>query len=159
MKDFSVCFVCTGNICRSPMARVIFSEMIKSANLESTVDSAGISGWHEGEPMDLRAREVLISHNYLDVAHRAKRLPSDAFKRYTHIICMDKSHLDFINNINKKLMHSNVMVSLLLSFVPNSASLNVPDPYYEDKDFFEEVFQIIELGCRHLLNFILNEIR
>jgi protein-tyrosine phosphatase len=47
-----VLFVCMGNICRSPMAHAVFRHMVRDAGLEGqvAVDSAGIGGWHTGEP-------------------------------------------------------------------------------------------------------------
>lgn len=53
-RTLHVTFVCTGNICRSPMAEKVFAEHIREAGLEESVrvSSAGIDGWHEGEGAD-----------------------------------------------------------------------------------------------------------
>lgn len=47
---YRVCFVCTGNICRSPMAESVFRARVEEAGLAQVVeiDSAGTGGWHEG---------------------------------------------------------------------------------------------------------------
>lgn len=47
---YRVCFVCTGNICRSPMAESVFRSLVADAGLADLVevDSAGTGGWHEG---------------------------------------------------------------------------------------------------------------
>ncbi len=53
---FRICFVCTGNICRSPMAETVFKSLVKKAGLESKVAviSAGTGDWHVGESSDER---------------------------------------------------------------------------------------------------------
>ena len=45
-------FVCTGNICRSPTAEAVARARIEALGLDWRVESAGTSGWHEGEPPD-----------------------------------------------------------------------------------------------------------
>lgn len=59
---FRICFVCTGNICRSPMAETVFKALVARAGLENriTVSSAGTGDWHVGEPSDPRTLAALI---------------------------------------------------------------------------------------------------
>ena len=71
---YRVCFVCTGNICRSPMAESVFRARVAEAGLDGLVevDSAGTGGWHEGDGADPRTVSVLEEHGY-DVAHTARQ--------------------------------------------------------------------------------------
>ncbi|MGH9088858.1 MAG: low molecular weight phosphotyrosine protein phosphatase, partial [Acidimicrobiales bacterium] len=63
---FTLCLVCTGNICRSPMAEVVLRELAARRALDAGtladrvhITSAGTGHWHVGEPMDPRARAAL----------------------------------------------------------------------------------------------------
>ena len=57
-------FVCTGNICRSPMAEVIVRSKLEDAGLGDAVrvSSSGIGDWHVGHKADERARRELANH-------------------------------------------------------------------------------------------------
>ena len=64
MQEFSVLFVCLGNICRSPMAEFIFKHKLQQAGLSElvNVDSAGTAGWHSGEGMHCGTADMLELH-------------------------------------------------------------------------------------------------
>ena len=96
----SVCFVCTGNICRSPMAAVVLAELAAVTSLADgsllggrlVVTSAGTSGWHSGEPMDPRARSALERRGYPDCGHRAQAFASARFATTDLVVCLDRGH-------------------------------------------------------------------
>ena len=58
MEKYKVLFVCLGNICRSPSAEAVMKKLVKDAGMEKSIfiDSAGIMGYHEGDPADQRMR-------------------------------------------------------------------------------------------------------
>ncbi|MEO6089442.1 MAG: protein tyrosine phosphatase, partial [Umezawaea sp.] len=59
-----VTFVCTGNICRSPVAAIVFREHVRRAGLDVEVSSAGTGGWHVGDAADERAARSLVDAGY-----------------------------------------------------------------------------------------------
>ncbi|NYB77286.1 MAG: low molecular weight phosphotyrosine protein phosphatase, partial [Stenotrophomonas maltophilia] len=63
MTRVAICFVCLGNICRSPTAEVVMRHQVESAGLGDRieVDSAGTGDWHVGEPPDARAQAAACS--------------------------------------------------------------------------------------------------
>lgn len=63
--QINILFICLGNICRSPMAEFIMREKIRLAHLDNQifVDSAGTSGWHDGENMHQGTAKVLAKHS------------------------------------------------------------------------------------------------
>jgi protein-tyrosine phosphatase len=72
---FRMCFVCTGNICRSPMAEAVFKDLVRGAGLEGVVAviSAGTGDWHVGEPSDDRTVAALRARGLDGTHHRAKQ--------------------------------------------------------------------------------------
>jgi len=72
-------FVCSGNICRSPMAELVFRARLEDAGLGDAVrvSSAGTGPWHAGEPADKRARATLKAHGY-PTAHGASEVSDEA---------------------------------------------------------------------------------
>src|SRR5690606_28850721 len=91
---YRVCFVCTGNICRSPMAESVFRTRVAEAGLEDLVevDSAGTGGWHEGEGADPRTVAVLRENGY-GAAHTARQFDPSWFRRLDLVVALDAGHL------------------------------------------------------------------
>ena len=88
--------VCLGNICRSPLAEGILSHMCKEQNLDWTIDSAGTSSWHIGEPPHNGSIEI-AAENGIDISHqKARQFSSSDFKNFDLILAMDSENL---NNI------------------------------------------------------------
>jgi protein-tyrosine phosphatase len=92
---YRVCFVCLGNICRSPMAEVVLREELAQAGLAglAEVDSAGTGDWHVGGPMDRRARAELSRRGYDGSAHRARQFQPSWFAQRDLVLAMDLANL------------------------------------------------------------------
>ena len=91
---YRVCFVCTGNICRSPMAEWVLRARIAEAGLSDVVevDSAGTGDWHVGDDADPRTVRVLARHGYPS-RHVARQFqPADLLRRDL-VIALDHGHL------------------------------------------------------------------
>lgn len=91
---YRVCFVCTGNICRSPMAESVFRARVAEAGLDALVevDSAGTGGWFEGDGADPRTVTVLESAGY-EQSHRARQFRASWFSGLDLVIALDAGHL------------------------------------------------------------------
>ncbi|MGI9311038.1 MAG: low molecular weight protein-tyrosine-phosphatase, partial [bacterium] len=85
-----VLFVCLGNICRSPTAQGVLEREAEKAGLTAafSVDSAGVGGWHAGDPPDPRSQAVAAQHEVV-LPGRARQVRDDDFSRFDHLICMD----------------------------------------------------------------------
>ena len=81
-----IVFVCSGNICRSPMAELVFRHHLEDAGLGDAVrvSSAGIGPWHAGEPADKRARATLKAHGY-PTKHIASEVSADDLNAWIDI--------------------------------------------------------------------------
>src|SRR5882724_9144647 len=90
---YRVCFVCTGNICRSPMAEAVLRRMVVDAGLAGEVEvrSAGTGDWHIGQDADPRALAVLRRHGY-PLAHTARQWAVADFDGADLVVALDRGH-------------------------------------------------------------------
>ncbi|MFI0998393.1 low molecular weight protein-tyrosine-phosphatase [Streptomyces galbus] len=156
---YRVCFVCTGNICRSPMAEAVFHARVAEAGLDGTVevDSAGTGGWHEGEGADPRTVDVLEEHGY-SLAHTARQFRPAWFDRLDLVIALDAGHLKALRRL-APTPEDAAKVRLLRSYDPAAGhDLDVPDPYYGGRDGFEECLEMVEAASEGLLAAVRDEV-
>jgi protein-tyrosine phosphatase len=141
-EPLHVTFVCSGNICRSPMAEKMFAHQIDERGLGTLVrvSSAGTGHWHEGEPADRRATHVLRDRGY-PTAHRAAALDDDHLAADL-VVALGRNHLRILQDRGVPAER----LRLLRSFDPASGAHapDVEDPYYGTQDDFETAFDVIE---------------
>lgn len=151
---YRVCFVCTGNICRSPMAESVFRAHVAADGLADLVevDSAGTGGWHEGDGADPRTVSVLEAAGY-EQDHRARQFRSSWFARLDLVIALDAGHLRDLRALAPTAQDA-AKVRLLRSYDPaaSATETDVPDPYYGPLDGFEECLELVEAASPGLLD-------
>jgi protein-tyrosine phosphatase len=136
-------FVCTGNICRSPTADGILRARIRAAGLEDRVscDSAGMHGYHAGEPPDPRsiatARQFGVEIGDL----RARRVVPADLDAFDIVAVMENAHLRGLQSLRPSPQKPRAEIRLLPSWLGESGE--VPDPYYDDRSFVP-VYRLIE---------------
>jgi protein-tyrosine phosphatase len=147
-----ICFVCLGNIVRSPLAENMFLHLAKQGGVEHKyeLDSAGTAGWHVGERPDERMRYVAARHG-LQYDGSARKFSRRDFENFDLIIAMDpENRRDLLRLVPSPAQQSNI--HLLREFDPLGGPDDpVPDPYYGGIDGFEQVYAIVERACRGLL--------
>ena len=146
-----ICFVCSGNICRSPSAEVVTRALVASAGLADEIEvcSAGIGDWHVGERADPRSAEALTARGYDASTHRARQFRPDWFDQHDLVVAMDRSHLRDLRRMASAANQDKVR--LLTSFGPDATGEDVPDPYYGGPDGFSDVLDLVERYCAALL--------
>jgi protein-tyrosine phosphatase len=149
---FRVVFVCTGNICRSPMAEVVFRWFADSVGLGDRVvsTSAGTGDWHVGEPADPRTTDALARRGYDGTRHRARQFSSGDFARNDLVIALDRSHERNLRAWAQSEADSDKVVLLRAFDATGTDPLDVPDPYYAGTEAFDDVLGMIENACRAL---------
>ncbi|MDJ0393001.1 low molecular weight protein-tyrosine-phosphatase [Rhodococcus sp. G-MC3] len=145
--DLHITFVCTGNICRSPMAEKVFASYVLEAGLDSSVriSSAGIDGWHEGEGADPRTVAELEAHSY-DSEHEAAHVGADHLSADL-LVALDTGHARQLLQLGAPAER----IALLRSFDDEADGESVADPYYSSDDAFTEVREQIEAAMPGLV--------
>lgn len=149
---FRVVFVCTGNICRSPMAEVVFRQIAASAGLGARVSSssAGTGDWHVGERADQRTLAALERLSFDGSGHRARQFAARAFDENDLVVALDRSNARILRSWARNEADAD-KIALLMSFDATSqGEMDVPDPYYADAAMFDEVLGMIDSACRAL---------
>jgi protein-tyrosine phosphatase len=147
-----VCFVCLGNICRSPTAEAVMRHIVKQEGLEDriAVSSAGTGDWHLGEPRDRRSQAVGEKRG-IPLSGRARHFTSISFDGCDYALAMDRSNRDAMLKL-ARTDADRAKVHLLRTFDPAAPpDAEVPDPYYGGPRGFDEVFDLCEAACRGLI--------
>jgi protein-tyrosine phosphatase len=147
-----LCFVCLGNICRSPTAEGIMHALVAESGLAQriVVDSAGTSAWHVGEAADPRSRQCALERG-VELPSRARQFVTKDFGRFDYVLAMDSENHGELAALAPDA-GARTRVHLLRSFDPASPhGADVPDPYYGGERGFDDVFEICEAACRGLL--------
>ncbi|GHJ40213.1 low molecular weight protein-tyrosine-phosphatase [Streptomyces sp. TS71-3] len=151
-RPYRVCFVCSGNICRSPMAETVFRARVDEAGLSDLVevDSAGTGGWHEGDGADPRTVSVLADAGY-ESDHTARQFQESWFAGLDLVIALDSEHLQDLRELAPAEADAQ-KVRLLRSYDPAAGDdLDVPDPYYGGVEGFDDCLEMVEAACEGLL--------
>jgi protein-tyrosine phosphatase len=154
----SVLFVCLGNICRSPLAEGVFRGLVREAGLEDRfeVDSAGTSGYHDGECADPRTVDVARRRG-IALESVSRRINVRDLHRFHYILAMDDDNLAELNRLADQA-DVDAPVRLLREYDPEAVGdLDVPDPYFGGARGFERVQDIVERSCIGLLQAIRDE--
>ncbi len=151
MKNYKVLFVCLGNICRSPAGEGIFRKMVKEQGLEDyiTIDSAGTSGYHDGELPDSRMRSHGARRGY-KFDSLSRRFTVKDLYNFDIILAMDDSNYHNILRLAPDL-ESERKVHRMVEFSRKYSHDHIPDPYYSGADGFELVLDLLEDACQGLL--------
>jgi protein-tyrosine phosphatase len=144
-----VLFVCTGNICRSPLAEGILREKFRSYGIKGFVDSAGFESFHLGDMPDERARKVARDHGINISDHAARLFTVIDFDRFDRIYVMDNWHYQNVMRLARN-DEDRAKVDFTMNVVNPAKNLPVPDPYYDGSGAFERVYLMLDSACEKI---------
>ena len=143
-----ILFVCLGNICRSPMAKFVFEDLLKKKGLESKyfVDSAGTSNEETRNDMHYGSKDKLNEKGVAYTKHKAKQMKKEDYEKYDYIIAMETSNIKGIMRIIGEDKKNKVC--RLLDYTRNPR--DIADPWYTGN--FEITYNDIVEGCNALIH-------
>ncbi|MEY2936051.1 MAG: hypothetical protein RL033_6800 [Pseudomonadota bacterium] len=142
-----VCFVCLGNICRSPTAEGVLRSLLRRQGLEQRVlvESAGTAGYHIGALPDRRSRSAAAQRG-VALESRARQFAQEDWPRLDHVLAMDQANFDALADSASAEARSKLR--LFRSFDPAAPTgAEVPDPYHGGPEGFEHVLDLCEAAA------------
>lgn len=165
-QPFRIMTVCTGNICRSPMALVVLRDRLDAAGLgeKVLVDSTGISDEEHGNPIDRRAGRVLKANGYDVPRHRARRVHAGELAEQDLVLAMTSAHARALRRIAGDAAVLDGRLRMFRSFDPDAPvdgpehELDVDDPWYGDQAGFEVTLAEIEAAADGIVDHVRGEL-
>ena len=148
-----ILFVCTGNICRSPLAEGILREKLIRKNIDAVADSAGLENFHVGDPPDDRAIATAGKRGIDISGHRGRLFSVADFDRFDRIYFMDSYHHAALSGMSRS---DNDLKKLdyLMNVVEPGKNIPVQDPWYDGMNAFEKVYEQLDKACENLADWI-----
>jgi protein-tyrosine phosphatase len=150
----SILFVCTANICRSPMAEGVFRKLLSDAGREADfdIDSAGTHDYHVGEPPFKASVECAAKRGYRIEHLVARRVRPQDFDHFDAILAMDRANVAALRTTAPtRCKHK---IERLLEYGDVHYGKDIADPYGGQAKDFELALDMIEDGCRGLATFL-----
>jgi len=153
-----ILFVCLGNICRSPAAEGIMRRLAAREEAAGLIeiDSAGTYGGHRGELPDPRMRSAAARRG-LSLTHRSRRIAEEDFERFDRIVVMDDMNYEAVHRLAPSREAAGKICRMTEFCRRHPGRTCVPDPYYEGREGFERVLDLLEDGCEGLLESLKEE--
>jgi protein-tyrosine phosphatase len=144
-----ILMVCLGNICRSPLAEGILTNMLEEKSIEWFVDSAGTSSWHIGAPPHKGSQNV-AKKNGIDISRQqARQFSIEDFDNFDLILAMDSENYNNLISMARD-EEDKKKLKLILNYSHPGMNMAVPDPYITGA--FDEVYLLLYNVCIQLLN-------
>lgn len=150
---YNILFICYGNICRSPMALMIFKDLVYKNNKKYmfNVNSRATSVEELGNGIYYEALNVLNKNNVTIEKHKAIQVTKEDYDKYDYIICMEESNRrDLLRIFGSDLDNK---IHLLGEYTDGIGEID--DPWYTRE--FDRCFDEINEGCNGLFNYLVSK--
>ncbi len=151
-RPLRILYVCSGNICRSPLAQGVSEHILGTVPGDGAieVESRGTTGYHVGEQVDPRMQETAARQG-IRLSHRARQMSLQDFEEYDLVLAMDQSNYRDLMRM-ARTPELQAKVRMFRDYDPDAnGDLDVPDPWYGGMGGFERVFEIVHRTCSSLI--------
>lgn len=151
MKSYRILFVCMGNICRSPAGEAVLRKLAEDEALDDRleIDSAGTIGFHSGSPPDGRMQAAAAKRSIYTGGH-ARQVTKEDLDTFDRVLAMDNDNLrDLLGLAESESQRATIRS--FCDYCIDHENKEVPDPYYGGAQGFEIVLDLLEDGCRQIL--------
>ncbi|MCU1531090.1 MAG: low molecular weight phosphotyrosine protein phosphatase [Arthrobacter sp.] len=158
-SQYRIIAVCTGNICRSPMAELMLAEAFAADHLtRAVVDSAGTTAYEAGRPIDSRAARKLAVHNIRSDQHVAREWRGEWFHARELILALDVDHYGWLRQAAPD-PGSRSKIRMLRSFDPAAAGKDlldqgIEDPWYGGHIEFDATWDLIRGSVPGIVDYV-----
>ncbi|MEO6854404.1 MAG: low molecular weight protein-tyrosine-phosphatase [Rhodoferax sp.] len=144
--------VCTANVCRSPMAEIVATELVRRKGLSKVFyfESAGTHASKNKMRIDTRAVAALERRGYEVRKTRSRPIENKDFQRFDFIFAMDNSNYSELQRICP--LKFKYKLKMFLAKKTEVNSQEIPDPYYGNDEGFERVLNLCEAGVQIFLD-------
>ncbi len=160
-RTLRILFVCMGNICRSPTAEGVFRAKVAQAGLSEVVkiDSAGTHNYHPGSPPDERSQQHALRRGYDLSQLRARQISDADYEKFDMILAMDWDNLALLQADCPPQHQPKLQLFMQHADQSRTPGEIVPDPYLGGAVGFEQVLDLLEMGCDGLVKKLLNSLK
>lgn len=158
LPTYRITMICSGNICRSPMAEVVLADLVANSPYAGAVavDSAGLGSWHVGDGADHRTIQVLADNGHDGSRHVVRQFSPDWFAERDLVLAADSSHVRDLRRLAARsgIPGAEAKVAYLRSFDPAAVSagtLEVDDPWYGSIRDFRRTYAEVTGACRGIV--------
>jgi protein-tyrosine-phosphatase len=146
-----ILFVCTANICRSPVAEALFADWLRRHNMPAEWLAASAGTWADtGTPAAAYSREVLNERGLDLSAHRARRIDAEMLADANLVLCMTRAHCEALQvefpQFSERIKPLSIMAG---------PAYDIDDPYGGPRSGYEamvaELDDLIERGAQRIL--------
>ncbi|GAB3567969.1 low molecular weight protein-tyrosine-phosphatase [Spelaeicoccus albus] len=153
---YRILTVCTGNICRSPMAEVLLRDRFADLGIDVVIDSAGVSAEESGNPMDERAQRALRRRGYAPGAHTARRVSAEWLPERDLVLVMTAAHERAVARLAEAYRPDVAARVHRYREFDDAATgdLDIADPWYGDDGDYETVMDQLETGLPGIIDYV-----
>lgn len=138
----NILFVCTGNICRSPIAAAFLKKKFKDNNINGLVDSAGFSPTTINDPPAPRAIHAVEKHD-VDLQGSSRLFVKSDFDKFDRIYVMDTKNYREVKYLARN-KNDEAKIDYLMNVLNPGKNQTVPDPIHSGTIDMDEIVDILD---------------
>lgn len=152
---YSICFICFGNICRSPALQAVFETLAQKRGVSDLfyVDSMALTSYYLGRPVDLRMRKAGEKWD-IAMEHTAKLFKPTDFQRFDMVFAVTDEAADLLKDLATE-EEDLKKIALATAFSTKYKNKDILDPYYDGPEAFDRVMEMSVDCCEGIINYFI----